>query len=268
MTQRSIEDRYHSTSGLKHDLVRIRELLSEGDGEGLKSFQVGSKDISCFFNLPLKQIGRDKERQVIIDVIERVSKRRRGGAKLINSLSSNSSYSDQRLGEMTLDDVMSDSTSSRGSESIHQRSQDSVATIGSIANEASESRPKLQHLSSRGQSNNNSFESSLSHARSYQSNDGLLLRPKPSTRSHQRKTRCEVVAIGGATGLGKSRLVQSVQSTARVRNFFSSAARSIESERILEAFIFSMCCPNVLATLARTCLSVKRESQKTASWRK
>jgi hypothetical protein len=49
MTQRNIEERYHSTSGLKFDLVRIRELLCEGDVEGLKAFQVGSKDISCFF---------------------------------------------------------------------------------------------------------------------------------------------------------------------------------------------------------------------------
>jgi len=37
MTQKNIEDRYHSTAGLKGDLTRIRELLSEGDGEGLKN---------------------------------------------------------------------------------------------------------------------------------------------------------------------------------------------------------------------------------------
>lgn len=115
MTQRNIEERYHSTSGLKFDLIRIRELLNEGDSKGLKSFKVGAKDISCFFNLPLKQIGREKERQTLIDVIERVSKHRRTTVKNLNSLSSNSSYSDQRL-EM-LDDLVSDSTSSRGSES-------------------------------------------------------------------------------------------------------------------------------------------------------
>lgn len=184
MTQRNIEDRYHSTSGLKYDLIRIRELLSEGDGEGLKVFQVGSKDISCFFNLPLKQIGREKERQAIIDVIERVSRHRRGGTKALKSLSSNSSYSDQRL-EFQLDDLMSDSTSSRGSESrlnsvsttgpifmgaagnVHQRSQDSVATENSIAEDGPEVRPPLQP-STRGPSNH-SLEGSLSHSRSHQS---------------------------------------------------------------------------------------------------
>lgn len=184
MTQRNIEDRYHSTSGLKYDLNRIRELLSEGDVEGLKAFQVGSKDISCFFNLPLKQIGREKERQTIIDLIERVSKQRRGGGKVLNSLSSNSSYSDQRL-ELQLDELMSDSTSSRGSESrlnsmsttgpvfmgaaanVHQRSQDSVATENSIPEDGPEVRPSLQ--SSTQRASNHSLEGSLSHSRSHQS---------------------------------------------------------------------------------------------------
>jgi serine/threonine protein kinase len=136
MTQRNIEERYHSTSGLKFDLSRIRDLLCEGDVEGLKAFKVGSKDISCFFNLPHQQIGREKERQIIIDVIERVSKHRRTTLKTLNSCSS-SSFSDQRQ-EVQLEDLMSDSTSSRGSESrmnsisvdkpifMHQRSQDSA----------------------------------------------------------------------------------------------------------------------------------------------
>lgn len=243
MTQRNIEDRYHSTSGLKFDLVRIRELLSEGDVESLKTFEVGSKDISCFFNLPLKQIGREKERQMIVDVIERASKRRRGNAKALNSLSSNSSFSDQRF-EMQFDDLMSDSTSSRGSESrlnsmsstgpvfldsarsIHQRSQDSVLTENSIAEEGPNVRPQLQSLT-RGPSHN-SLENSLSQSRSAAA-DGSLLRTMSSARRFRRKARCEVVAIGGATGLGKSRLIQSVQSTARSSGYFATA--KFDSER-------------------------------------
>ncbi|KAJ4375072.1 Chk1 protein kinase [Neocucurbitaria cava] len=236
MTQRNIEDRYHSTSGLKFDLIRIRELLSEGDGEGLKAFKVGSKDISCFFNLPLKQIGREKERQTIIDVIERVSKHRRSNVKSLNSLSSNSSYSDQRLD--LIDDLVSDSTSSRGSESrlnsvsttnspvfmeaarsVHQRSQDSVVqSEGSLAEEYSETRPQLQSTS-RGQSNH-SLEGSY---RSHHSNDSSLFRTMSNTRRLRRKARCEVVAIAGTTGLGKSRLVQSIQSTARSTGYFAMA---------------------------------------------
>ncbi|KAH8727929.1 hypothetical protein GQ44DRAFT_769990 [Phaeosphaeriaceae sp. PMI808] len=249
MTQRNIEDRYHSTSGLKFDLVRIRELLSEGDCESLKAFKVGTNDISCFFNLPLKLIGRDKERQTIIDVIERVSKQRRGvnSARVLNSLSSNSSFSDQRL-ELQLDDLMSDSTSSRGSESrlnsisttgplsantaqpVPQSSQDGVGTENAIAEESPNVRPQLQSTN-RG-SSNNSFEGALSHSRSHPSSstDGSLLRTLSNTRRFGRKARCEVVAIGGCTGLGKSRLVQSVQSSARSLGYFATAKFDLDKK--------------------------------------
>jgi serine/threonine protein kinase len=208
MTQRNIEDRYHSTSGLKYDLARIRELLCEGDVEGLKAFQAGSKDISCFFNLPLKLIGREKERKTIVDVIERVARHRRNGAKNLQSMSSGSSYSDQRL-DFQFDDLVSESTSSRGSESrlnsisadgpvfmeaarsIQQGSQDSVAQSESSTAEGSvDSRPQLQPIH-RGRSNN-SIESSVLPSRSHQSNDGL--RTLASTRRLRRKARCEVDA--------------------------------------------------------------------------
>jgi hypothetical protein len=205
--------------------------------ESLKAFQVGSKDISCFFNLPLKQIGRDKERQTIISVIERVSKHRRGGANVLHSLSSNSSYSAL---DFQLDDVLSDSNSSRGSSgrlnsastagpvfmdaarSIHQRSQDSVATESSLrAEESPKVRPQLQAFS-RGPSNH-SLDGSVNHSRSHQTTttEGSLRRTM--SNKYRRKARCEVVAICGATGLGKSRLVQSVQSTARSAGYFATA---------------------------------------------
>lgn len=236
MTQRNIEERYHSTSGLKFDLVRIRELLCEGDGEELKAFRIGSKDISCFFNLPLQQIGRDKERQTIIEVIQRVAKRRRGGVKVLNSLSSNSSFSEGRL-DFQFDDFVSDTSSSRGSESRlnsfstapvfldqtrTQRSQDSVTHArDSIAEESPGGRPHLV-TTSRGHSNN-SIEGSSSLSRSAPSNDSTITRNLSTSRTMRRKGRCEVIAVGGATGLGKSRLVQSVQSTARSNGYFASA---------------------------------------------
>ena len=253
MTQKNIEERYHSTSGLKFDLIRIRELLSEGDGDGLKAFEVGTKDISCFFNLPLKQIGREKERKVIVDVIERVSKRRRTGphfGKALNSLSSSSSYSDPRMETTQLDDIISDSTSSRGSDrmssvpgppvfmeaarSIQQRSQDSIQTEGSAADENSGPRPHLgprfsgENQSQPSRPSNNSYEGSLSLSRSNQSDGGSLLRSvSNASRSNasrlRRRTRCEVVAIAGPTGLGKTRLVQSIQTTARSHGYFASA---------------------------------------------
>jgi len=232
MTQRNIEDRYHSTSGLKADLIRIRELLCDADVNALKAFQVGSKDISCFFNLPLKQIGRESERQKIVSIIERTSKHRQKRIATLNSMSSNSSYSDQRV-ELQFDDVVSDSTSSRGSESrpsntqtiesrtsSPQLSQDkTLSSPGSSTEKPSGSRPPLQ-ASNRGHPN--SMLEGI-HSRSYPSTDPSNLRRVSSTRRLRRQVRCEVIAIGGATGLGKSRLVQSVQSTARSAGYFAMA---------------------------------------------
>ncbi|CAI6335070.1 unnamed protein product [Periconia digitata] len=244
MTQRNIEDRYHSTSGLKFDLIKIRELLSEGDSDGLAAFRIGSKDISCFFNLPLKQFGRTKEQEAIVEVIQRASKRRRTNpifSKALNSLSSSSSYSDPRMEVNQLDDILSDSTSSRGSDtrlnsvsspgsgpvfmeaarSIHQRSEDSV-TRSDVSVGEDISRPQLQ-TTSRGPSNH-SIEGSLSLSRSTQPGSDSLMRSMSNVRNSKlRRTRCEVVAIAGAAGLGKSKLVQSIQSTARSAGYFASA---------------------------------------------
>jgi signal transduction histidine kinase/predicted ATPase len=241
MTRRSIEERYHSTSGLKHDLVQIRELLSEGDVDGIKAFQIGAQDISCFFNLPLKMIGRDKERKSIVDVIERVSKRRRQPlhlGKVLNSLSSNSSYSDARV-ETQLDDIISDSTSSRGSDSRlnsvsgaagynKTRSQDGASILEDKENQ--DGRPQIgsRFSSDVRQSNNNSssINDSLSLSRSNQSEGVSLYRStssaQPSARL-RRRARCEVIAIGGSAGLGKTRLIQSIQTTARSNGYFASA---------------------------------------------
>lgn len=249
MTQKNIEERYHSTSGLKHDLIKIRELLSEGDSEGLQGFQIGLKDVSCFFNLPLKQIGRDKERNTIVDIIERVSKRRRMApifGTALNNLSSNSSFSDTRTETNQLDDILSDSTSSRGSDSrlnsvsganagpvfmdaarnVHSVSQDSMTqSESSTGDEHAENRTQVQ--ASRGPSST-SIEGSLSLSRSNQSESGSLLRTMSSARSSRmrKRARCEIIAIGGEAGLGKSKLVQSIQSTARSKNipsYFSAA---------------------------------------------
>ncbi|KAI8938234.1 hypothetical protein NX059_005895 [Plenodomus lindquistii] len=245
MTQRNIEDRYHSTSGLKSDLISIRELLCEGDVQALKAFEIGTKDISCFFNLPLKQVGRETERQKIVSVFERVSKYRRSRVAVLNSLSSNSSFSEQRL-DLQFDDVVSDSTSSRGSESRHssvptngplarppasqQLSQESIILSDDSSTEkTSASRPPI--LGTKRGHSNNSLETALTHSRSHQSTnqstnqstDALALRHASSSRRMRRQARTEIIAIGGATGLGKSRLVQSVQSAARSTGCFATA---------------------------------------------
>jgi hypothetical protein len=205
--------------------------------------QVGAKDVSCFFNLPLRQIGREKERLAIVELIERVAKRRRVNpmfGRTMNSLSSSSTYSDPRMEMNQLDDIISDSTSSRGSDSrlnsisgpssgtegyrpMQQLSNDNIRPESSTSDNTSETRPQLPSIS-RGPSNN-SIEGSLSLSRSNQSDGSSLLRTMPNARSSgmRRRARCEIIAIAGAPGLGKSKLVQSVQATARSNGYFASA---------------------------------------------
>ncbi|KAH7115194.1 putative histidine kinase HHK1p [Dendryphion nanum] len=230
MTQKGIEDRYHSTTGLKHDLVCIRELLSEGDSKGLKSFEIGSKDISCFFNLPIKQIGREKERQALIDVIERISKRRRQSphlAKGLKSLSSNSSYSDPRMEASQLDDIISDSTSSRGSGSrLNSLSGPSPAFTEAAHADVAEIQDARSGVVIASRPSNSSIDGTLSLSRSNQtttSDNTSLLRTVSNASRLKRRMRCEIVTIAGATGIGKSRIVQSIQTVARNHGYFSSA---------------------------------------------
>jgi signal transduction histidine kinase/predicted ATPase/CheY-like chemotaxis protein/serine/threonine protein kinase len=236
MTMKNIEERYHSTSGLKHDLARIRDLLSEGDIAALNSFQIGTKDISCFFNLTLRQIGREKERKAIIDVIESVSRRRNQTSKADNgltSLSSGSMYSEPRL-DSTLDDIISDSASSRESDSkVNSAAGKAPATAPEAAAVATvESNQDLRRTvtASSRFSGGSRPSNSTSGTMSSLSSGGSIFRSIPnitgSTRIGQKRMRTEVIAIEGSTGLGKSRLVQSVQATARSCGYFASAGFS------------------------------------------
>ena len=75
MTRKQINERYHSTSGLKHDFVELQRILMSGDTQALQHFQIGTRDVSSFFVLPTALFGRDKQRSEIIRVIESVANR-------------------------------------------------------------------------------------------------------------------------------------------------------------------------------------------------
>lgn len=73
MTQKQMDERYHSISGVKHDLVEVQRLLGEGDNESLADFRTGLKDISSFFVLPTMS-GKQEDCEKIVEVIEKVAK--------------------------------------------------------------------------------------------------------------------------------------------------------------------------------------------------
>jgi serine/threonine protein kinase len=245
MTAKSISERYHSASGLRHDLLEVQKLLGDGDSTALKNWKIATKDVSSFFILPNVMIGRSHEHDEIVKVIDKVSKRHVMGQKQgVYSLSSGSSL---------LEGV--DASSHSGSSSRDER-RDSVAAMGhdpvdlrpqtsSSSFIVTTSATSSQHNSHDSQDSIHSFtqlrpwernnvvsyesRSSMDGsgvegdgARSSSDGVGSLTRQKNHPK-FRRQGRCEVISIAGAAGLGKSCLVQSVQVEARRRGYFASS---------------------------------------------
>lgn len=98
MTAKIIGDRYHSASGLRHDLVEVRTLLGDGNSAALHHWQIATKDVSSFFILPTVMIGRTEEHDEVVKIIDKVSRRHIVGQRQdIHSLSSGSSLSEGRF---------------------------------------------------------------------------------------------------------------------------------------------------------------------------
>ncbi|KAF2457500.1 putative histidine kinase HHK1p [Lineolata rhizophorae] len=239
MTQKSIDDRYNSTSGLRYDLVQIRTMLCEGDIKSLQDFEVCTKDVSSFFTLPSHIIGRDKERRAIVEVIERASKVSTPHALLRKTLytrSSNSSLSDARREQPVIEDTISESVSSGDLESrangpAAKANSDTGVASGSANN--SIKSPQQSHDGGVDYANSivdnvsllkeSGASDSTPRALSIQtSSDGQpgVLR---SNSKIKRKGKCEVITISGSAGQGKSRLCSSVQLIARNYGYHASA---------------------------------------------
>jgi serine/threonine protein kinase len=225
MTQKNIDDRYNSSSGLKYDLTQIQSMLCSGDMEGLKAFKIGAKDVSAFFNLPSHQIGRVKEKEQLVKIIEEVAKRQQKLSAVRGKLSNMSVSSSSEIHVLNTvgDDAVSESASSRGSEKLgtptgaphitHHPSQESIA-----ASEPS-STDELILNAKHGLDLKSSSSMISNQAQTVDSTAQLL---KHATRI-RRKGRCEVVSISGAAGLGKSCLIQSIQIAARSHGYFAAA---------------------------------------------
>ncbi|CZR57959.1 related to histidine kinase tcsA protein [Phialocephala subalpina] len=257
MTAKIIGDRYHSVSGLRHDLVEVRKLLGAGDSAALRNWNIATKDVSSFFILPTAMIGRAEEHDEVVKVLDKVSRRHMLSQKQnVYSISSGSSLSEGRLEQ--LDIAIAGEGSSEGDNTSSAEGRSNSLTTGGISGELKTIRSGSSHLRSAAESQHNSFDSQDSAPRSgpksmrpweknnslsldsrsvaettnsenvgstgRSSSDGVgSLANKSNSQKFRRKGRCEVVAISGAAGLGKSCLVQSVQVEARRRGYFASS---------------------------------------------
>lgn len=259
MTARNMDDRYNSTSGIKHDLQQLKKILTEGDQDALQKFKIATTDVSCFWNLPSQLVGRDEQRRTIVAVIERAARRAARGSPVtrlgLKSLSSNSSIMSGDREQLGIEDgIASDSTSSheqrerddsrlmsipeistggtsRRKTSSQERPQDQLdrhASVDSSTPSIAENDKPLDaeaSIDSRGSVHNNTDSV---HRTASSFHVGSLNSSEPSTllrtaQKLKRKGRTELIGICGKAGYGKSALVQNVQATARKHGYFTSA---------------------------------------------
>ncbi|KIV94754.1 hypothetical protein PV10_02487 [Exophiala mesophila] len=236
MTQKQMDERYHSLSGLKYDLIQIQKYLGEGDLEKIRNYKVALRDVSSFFILPSKQYGRDAETERITKLIEKAHKRQSSHTSRhtatqhgLLSAASNSSISDSRMDGYD-DREGSDSSSSFG----FRESRSNSTTIGidgpvygnKTSNFAKRGRgitdPRnatLEALSDR----ESSFSGGLSVGlQPYQENGGMMTRRR-NTHKHKRRSKTEVITVLGPSGVGKTALIRAVQPAIRRRGYFALA---------------------------------------------
>ena len=253
MTQKQIDERYRSTSGLKYDFLKLQTILGEGDGQGLLDFQIGSKDVSSIFMLPTDNVGRLEEQQEIVSVIDRVAKmqavgRNRNGGTSIHSITSDTgSTVSERI------DNVEEGPRSSSVSSIDQASNNIAASMAApngirrprLSDPLEEhdgdssvaEKPALETTESKDSIETtftiNSFASATGPSASQRNGRSSLSRASQRPRSnHKYKARksCEVILICGSAGLGKSTLLQSVQGDIRSRAGYSATAK-FERER-------------------------------------
>ena len=253
MTQKQIDERYCSTSGLKYDFTELQRILADGDGEALRNFQIGSKDVSSIFMLPTEVFGRAEEHEKIVSVIDKVAKMqpagldRNSGSGMYSIVSESASTISERFDNIE-EGVRSSSVGSHDQASNiiassvvvtngnHRLSQSDLPGERDSNHSATE-KPALETTDSRDSVETlfsiNSFASTTGPSASQRNGQpAVSWSPTRPSVIHKYKVRhrCEVVIISGSAGLGKSSLIQSVQGDIRSRLGYSATAK-FERER-------------------------------------
>lgn len=247
-TAKNVTERYHSASGLRHDLVKVQQFLGDGDWLALKEWKIGSNDISSFFMLPAIMIGRQREQADLIKIIDRVAKSHAANLKGgVNRFSDGSNLSNDVA---PFDDISSEGASSvdganrRSGSFTHTTSSDPKVSKSShhslfsdnhtisgdtLSSSPSSNLPRVarpwerqQSISIETRSLADSIGTDPARHSLVESTASSLSRQLGSAK-FRRRDHCEVVAIEGAGGLGKSFLVQGVLAEARKRGYCATA---------------------------------------------
>ncbi|KAF3343972.1 hypothetical protein VD0002_g8238 [Verticillium dahliae] len=249
-TAMRVADRYHSASGLRHDLVKVQEFLEKGDWLALEKWTIGEKDISSFFILPTMMIGRSKERNELLKVIDRSAKSHAMSQKVASNRFSDGS----NLSNDILDAADASSEGASSADGTARRSGSFTQTTSSdprqvrasfvpsvlsdsqtISGEtvASTNSGPLARMARPWERNSSVSVETRSLADSMGTSDMNRQSVADSTASSlsrqlgsakfRRRGHCEIITIEGVAGLGKSFLFQSVFAEARKRGYYVSA---------------------------------------------
>lgn len=229
MTQKQMDERYHSVSGLKYDLLQIQRLLGEGDQEKIRQYKVGLRDVSSFFILPSKQFGRHTETDRITKIIERVHKRQ-GSAnrhlpaqQALHSAASISSISDSRA------DGYDEREGSESSGSFgYKESRSNSTTIGldgAVFNSNFSTKSGMLPKRGRGTPLDvlSDRDSNLSGGMQPPPDTLGMMTRRRNSHKYKRKNRTEVVTILGPSGVGKTTLLKAIQPAIRRHGYFALA---------------------------------------------
>ncbi|KAL8734393.1 MAG: hypothetical protein Q9166_001591 [cf. Caloplaca sp. 2 TL-2023] len=258
MTQKQIDDRYHSSSGVKYDLVELKRILGEGDGEALINFQIGSNDVSSSFVLPTAIMGRSQEQTKIVQAMERVAFKQQSlhqanGNRMNSITSTTASTISDRNGNLEAATRSSDVSSQEAKDedaasSVDQSSSTMAQEQRPSSNGAQRSdvsittdKPPLEPTTSKDSvATAFTVDSQVSSTtrNSYRSKPLSAPTPRKSTKHrYGYRRRCEVIIVYGQAGLGKSSLIQTTQGEIRKLGYFASAkfdpARKVPFETML-----------------------------------
>ncbi|KAM4059112.1 histidine kinase-, DNA gyrase b-, and HSP90-like ATPase domain-containing protein [Hirsutella rhossiliensis] len=231
-TAKNVTERYHSASGLRYDLARVQQLLSDGDSSALRDMMIGTKDVSSFFMLPSSMIGRHGEMDSLIQVIDRASRSHAVHTKgAASRFPDGSSLANEAA---TADDMSSgassvDGTNRRSGSFAHTTSSEPKLPRNSIhpslfsdtktlSNETISSchsgaysrlpRPWERHQSMSAETVSAADSTGYESARPgpAESSVGSSLPRQLGSAKFRRRGHCEIVTLEGAGGLGKSSL--------------------------------------------------------------
>lgn len=261
MTKKQINERYHSVSGLKHDLIEVQKILGNGDNEALANFAIGLRDVSSFFILPAEIFGRTEEHDKIVKVIERVSRQQQILEKTAPGMFSRystsiSTASDRRWDGLENGAKSSDTSSQAGREltsspdlaptiipnsatrDVHPKSQENANLIVPVNDHSMNASGSRDSLKVKFSPETYTSGARSSYSNGQPSSSGSFSKQR-GDEAFKMRHRCEAITIVGAAGLGKSSLIQSIQGEIRRSGYFASAkfdpARKAPFEPLLRA---------------------------------